>query len=427
MSWQGTQLAADKGKRFRWPWERHNIDKMALWASGQDIGEPVDAGVFVSQESALQLSAVYRCVQLISGIIAGLPIDIIRKRGAVREEVDRTPAWVDMPNPESTPFEFIERVAESVLMDGNAFVLITARDALGFPSELWTLSPRSIVVKRENGAIVYIWNGDTRLSRYGPQNPTGDVLHIRLNSAGGLRGLSPLDLARQAIGTSRAAEKFGGRFFGRGQTLSGVITIPQEAGNKTQEYIDLIRANWEAKHAGTDNSHRPGILSGGATWQSISVTPENAQFMELRKFQVEDIGRFFGVPAHLLGLEEKDTSWGTGIEAQSTGFVRFVLKPHIDRLEDSLSLLIPRGQFVKFNVAALLRADTATESAVLVQQVLNGIRSRDEAREKLDLPPAPGGNRFWLPSNEQQLSGTGEVPPAPTPPTLPAADGGAAA
>ncbi len=427
MSWQANQLAADKGRRFRWPWERHNIDKMALWASGQDIGEPVDAGVFVSQESALQISAVYRCVQLISGTIAGLPIDIIRKRGAVREEVDRTPAWVDMPNPESTVFEFVERVAESLLMDGNAFILITARDALGFPSELWTLNPRSIVIKRENGAITFVWNGDTRLSRYGPQNPTGDVLHIRLNSAGGLRGLSPLDLARQAIGTSRAAEKFGGRFFGRGQTLSGVITIPQEAGNKTQEYIDLIRANWEAKHAGTDNSHRPGILSGGATWQSISVTPENAQFMELRKFQVEDIGRFYGVPAHMLGLEEKNTSWGTGIEAQSTGFVRFVLQPHIDRLEDSFSLLIPRGQFVKFNVAALLRADVKTETEVLNSQLERGVIDWEEYRALLDRPPRTGDTRRLLLPGMQVLPPNAAPPPAPPPTQPPAADGGAAA
>jgi HK97 family phage portal protein len=396
--------------------EKHNIDKMKLWGTGEDIGDPVFAGVMVSQETALRLSVVYRCIQLISGTLAGLPIDIVRKRGSIREPVDRTPAWIDTPNPESTPFEFMERVVESLLMDGNAFVLITARDALGFPMELWTLNPRSIDIRRKNGAVIYVWGGSTELTRYSPANPTGDVLHIRLNSAGGLRGLSPLDLARQGLGVTIAAEKFGARFFGRGQTMSGVILLPPSERPKTKENIDLIRENWEAKHSGTDNAHRPGILTGGATWQSISVTPENAQFLETRKFQVEDIARFYGVPAHMVGLEEKNTSWGTGIEAQATGFVRFVLKPHIDRLEDSFSQLTPRGQFVKLNLASLLRADTATETDVLVKQTMNGLRNRNEAREKLDLPPVPGGDSFLLPLNEQVLTRGGTPPPAPTPP-----------
>jgi len=411
--------------------ERHSIDKMKLWGTGQDIGDPVHAGVLVSQEGALRLSVVYRCIQLISGTLAGLPLDIVRKRGTIREPVDRTPAWIETPNPESTWFEFAERVVESLLMDGNAFVLITARDTLGFPMELWTLNPRSIDVRRTNGAIDFVWEGSTHLTRFSPSNPVGDVLHIRLNSAGGLRGLSPLDLARQSIGLGLVSEKFGSKFFGTGQQMSGVIQLPPAGPGqpKSKENIDLIRENWEAAHSGSDKAHRPGILTGGATWQSISVTPENAQFLETRKFQVEDIARFYGVPAHMVGLEEKNTSWGTGIEAQATGFVRLVLKPHIDRLEDSFSQLTPRGQFVKLNLSSLLRADTATQTEVLVKQVLNGIRSRNEVRALLDEPPVPGGDRYLVPMNEEILTAGGtKEPKAPIPvPPAPVEDGGAAA
>lgn len=409
--------------------ETHNIDKMKLWGTGQDIGDPVHAGVMVSQESALRLSVVWRCVRLISETIAAMPAEAVRKRGEVRESVDRQPIWLQMPNPETSWFEFHERVCESLLMDGNAFVLITARDSTGFPAELWTLHPRQVEVKRSdaNRSIYFVWNGSTPLTRYGPTAPTGDVLHIRLATAGGLRGLSPIEAARQAIGLGLVSEKFGARFFGRGQTMSGVIQLPAASGPQTKEYIELMRAHWEEAHAGSDQSHRPGILTGGATWQGITVTPEEAQFLDTRKFQVEEIAsRIYGVPPHMVGLTEKQTSWGTGIEQQATGFVRFTLLPHIIRLESALSMLLPRGQFVRLNQRGLLRADSQVETDVMVKQLLNGIRNRNEIRALLDEPPVPGGDRFMVPLNEQILPSNGlAVQPAPAPAPSPGNGNGA--
>ncbi len=383
--------------------ERHGIDKVKLWNTGADIGDPVHAGVLVSQESALRLSVVYRCVQLIAGTLAALPADAVRKRGDIREPVDRPPAWIEIPNPESTWFEFTERVFESLAMDGNGFMLITARDPMGFPAELWTLHPRSIEVKRKNGRVYFVWNGDQELSRFGPRNLMGEVLHIKLNSAGGLRGLSPLDLARQSIGLGLVTEKSGAKLF--------------------REYIQLTRENWEAEHSGSDKAHRPGLLFGGATWQSISVTPENAQFLETRKFQVEDVARFFGVPAHMVGLEEKNTSWGTGIEAQATGFVRFVLLPWIVRFEAAMSQLLPRGQFMHLDQRGMLRADSKTENEIFVSQVLNGLRNRNEVRALLDEPPIPGGDRYILPLNMQILAANGQAVPTPAPEPTPTGNG----
>jgi HK97 family phage portal protein len=425
MSWAASQMTADTAHRG-WPWQRwlqHNIDKMKLWGTGADIGEPVHAGVPVSQENALQLSVVWACIRLLTGTLAGLPAEAVRKRGEIREPVARSPRWLEQPNPESSWYELAERIFESRFMDGNAFVLITARDALGFPAEIWTLNPRTVVVKRRLDPpheIYFVWGGSRELTRFSPANPFGDVLHIKGPTAGGIRGLSPIEAAKQAIGLGLVSEKFGARFFGKGQQASGVIQLPADQPARSKEHIELMKATWEEAHAGSERAFRPAVLTGGATWTTISVTPEEAQFLETRKFQVEEIAsRIYGVPPHMIGMTEKQTSWGTGIEQQSIGFVRFTLLPEIIRFETAMSQLMPRGQFLRLNQRGLVRADSETESKVLVQQLLNGIRNRNEVRALFDEPPVPGGDRYMIPLNEQVLPANGLAEPpaeeAPSP------------
>jgi HK97 family phage portal protein len=400
--------------------EAHNIDKMALWATGADLGEPVWAGLDVSQESALRLAVVWRCIRLISETCAALPADIVRKVNDVRQEVDRPPSWVTFPNPETSWFEFAERIFESLAMDGNAFILISTRDAMGFPSELWTLSPAQIQVRRrDTGQIYFLWNGQQELSRFGPSTPMGDVLHLRLATAGGTRGLSPLEQARQAIGLGLVTEKFGSKFFGRGQQMSGVIQLPAGAPAQTNETVEVMRTEWDAAHAGSDRAHRPAILTGGATWQGITIPPEDAQFLQTRAFQVEEIAsRVYGIPPHMVGLTEKQTSWGTGIEAQATGFLRFTLLPWLVRFESAMSQLLPRGQFVHLNQRGLLRADSATETDTLVKQLQAGVINVDTFRALLDLEPRPGGDRYMIPMNFQVLEANGKPPKAKPAPDI---------
>lgn len=389
--------------------EQHNIDKMRLWGQGQDIGDPVHAGVLVSQDSALKLSVVWRCIRIYAETIGALPADVVRKRDEVREPVERPPRWVEFPNPEMAWFEFAERCVESLAMDGNAFVLITARDALGFPAELWVLHPREIEVKRrDSGTMYYLWRGDTELSRYGPTVPMGDVLHVRLPTGGGMRGLSPIEAARQAIGLGLVTEKFGAKFFGSGQQMSGVIQLPADQPARSAEHIELMRQTWESAHAGSDRAHRPAILTGGATWQGITISPEDAQFLQTRAFQVEDIAsRIYGIPPHMVGLTEKQTSWGTGIEQQAIGFVRFTLLPWLVRFESAFSQLLPRGQFLRLNQRGLLRADSKTEADVLNSQLQNGVINFNTYRALMDLPPRPGGDRYMVPLNMAILTPTG--------------------
>jgi HK97 family phage portal protein len=405
------------------PREFHNIDKMKLWGTGQDIGDPVHAGVLVSQESALRLSVVWRCISLISETLAALPAEAVRKQDDIRLPVDRPPAWLQRPNPESNWFELAERIFESLCMDGNAFILIAARDFAGFPAELWTLNPRNIQVRRRenSGRIYFLWNGQTEFEPIGSDPAVGDILHIKLKTAGGIRGLSPLDMARQAIGLGLVEEKFGAKFFGRGQTMSGVIQLPPSTPALSREHIELMRETWEAAHSGSDNAHRPGILSGGATWQGITITPEDAQFLESRSFQVEDIAtRFYGVPPHLVGLTEKQTSWGTGIAEQGIALYRYTLKGYTTRFESAMSTLLPRGQFLRLNHRALLEADPKTEAGILETELRNGVVNFDYWRSKLDLPPRPGGNRYMIPANNQTILEPNGLPPekAPVPSAL---------
>jgi HK97 family phage portal protein len=407
---------------FREP-EKRSIDKMALWARGDVEEWGIHAGVSVNQSTALALTAVYGCVRILSGAIAGLPADAFRRVDGDRQPVPRPPGWLTTPNPESTWFELAEEIMISLLLDGNAFIIITGRDVLGFPTELWTLNPRTVDVKRPEGggATFFVWEGDKRLSRFGPTNPGGDVLHIRGLSNSGLRGISPISAAAQAIGLALAGEKYGAKFFGRGQTLSGVIEIPPSSAAMTQEYIDLIRENWEAKHGGTDKAHRPAILTGGAEWKPLSVTPEEAQFLETRKFQVEEIARLFGVPPFMLGDVEKTSSWGTGVEQMSIGFVRYSLMPYIIRIEQALDQLLPRGQFVKLNLRGLLRADSKSEAETLAKGIQNGWINQAEVRSLLDLPPKTGLDKHWMPKNFDTIDNL-KKPPAPVPPALVDAD-----
>lgn len=395
--------------------EEHAIDKMALWGTGQDIGDPVHAGVLVSQESALRLAVVWACVRLISGTLAAMPVDIVRKAGPVRQPVDRPPRWVEFPNPEATWFEFCERVHESMEMDGNAFILVTGRDFQGFPSEIWTLHPRSVEVKREERRIVYLWGADkVRLSRYDPVSNLGDVLHIRATTAGGLRGLSPIEHARQAIGLGLVTEKTGARFFGEGMLSNIGLELPADSPGSSREHIALMRAELKQQHSGSDRSFRPFFATGGATWKQLTISPEDAQFLQTRAFQVEDIAsRIYGIPPHMVGLTEKQTSWGTGIEAQASGFLRFHMMPRITRFEQAMSGLLPRGQFFHMNQRQLLRADSKTEAEVLTMLEQWGVMNRNEIRALYDQPPVPGGDRYILPLNYQILGPDGNAAPSP--------------
>jgi HK97 family phage portal protein len=356
-----------------------NVD--AAWAAPTDSSYRTWAGSTVTQTTALQVSAVWSCVSLISDSIASLPIDTYRKTGGRRRPVNG-PAWIDQPNPFHLWHDFIHRVMVSMLLDGNAFIHVL-RGPDGAVVGLMPIDPGrvSIGLSEDGTAPVYRVDGEPYGSR--------DILHIpAFTRPGELRGLSPIENARQAIGTAKTAEEFGARFFGHGTTLSGIIQHP---GNPTPEAALMVRGMFERRHGGgVKNSHAVGILTGGATWQSITVTPEQAQFLETRRFQKTEIANFFRVPPYMLDPTVTST-WGAGIEEQNRWFVDQTLGPWLIRLERALSTLLPAGQFIKFNTDARLRSNTKDRYDAYAVAVTNGFMSRDEARALEDLEPLPNG------------------------------------
>ncbi|MEU8086329.1 phage portal protein [Micromonospora sp. NPDC049101] len=364
--------AALNGPKSNWATE---VEQSATpTASGQDI----------NPERARTLVAVWSCQSLIADGVATLPIDTYRKvkKNGKREALDN-PGWLVEPNAFETPYTFWHKVMVSLLgEDGNAFIHLT-RDGgnpRGSIIAAFVLDPSQVVVDEDSSTPLYEYGGQTF-------NAT-EILHIpAFTKPGQRRGLSVIEHAAEAIGLGLAAEEFGARFFSQGTTMSGVIEHP---GNPKPGEVAILARMLKKSHTGIKNSHAVGVLTGGASWKSISITPEQAQFLETRRFQNIQIAQLYRVPPHLID-PTVTSSWGSGVEEQNKFFVDYTLVPWLTRLEQAISRLLPNGQYVKFNVDARLRAKTAERFAAYVQAVNNGIMSLDEVRALEDLEPIPGG------------------------------------
>lgn len=351
------------------------------------------AGKRVTRRGALNLIAVYQCQTLITDSIATLPLDHFRKgKGNRRESVDNSPAWVGQPNPFQTSVTFWTIVLSSLLSDGNAFIATLRSERTGAVTALYCLDPGQV-------SIIPGPLGDNRYSYKGEEWDRSQILHIPAFLVGDdPRGLSPIDVAREAIGLGLTAEEFGSRFFAQGVTMSGVIQHP---GVPTKDEAKLLRELFKKTHGGTKNSHAVGILTGGAQFTPISVRPDQAQFLETRRFQKSEIAGLYRVPAYIVDPSVTST-WGSGIEEQNKFLVHFTFLPWAVRIEQAIStFLLGRGQFVKFNFDALLRPATKERYEAYGKAIDAGLMNPDEARALEDMPPLPNGEgkHFWRPGN----------------------------
>jgi len=359
-------------------------------------GATSSAGVAVTPDTAMRVSAVFACVRLIAATIGTLPIHVYRKRpDGSRERVDDHPAaavLTQRPNPSWTRQQLIEQLVTHLLLWGNAFLGVE-RNELGYPLAIWLIHP----------ARVRVW-GDGRERRYFVDEkpvPTGQIVHVpalSVDPATGI-GLSPIAVAREAIGIALAADEAAARFWEAGGVVSGIIKT--DASLTPEQAQRLLRA-WEAMHRGARRAGRVAVLDSGAEWQPVSAPWKDFQFLEQRQFQVAEIARLFGVPPHLIGDVERSTSWGTGIAHQTLGFLQFTLRPWLVRLEDVFSqdLIVTRGLYVQFSVEGLLRADIETRFQAYRMGREMGIYSANEIRELEDLPPiGPEGDILYAPAN----------------------------
>ncbi len=358
-----------------------------------------NSGTKVDTDSALTMVAVMSCIGLIADGVSTLPIDLFVKAGAKRQLAKTVPAWLEQPNPYQTSQAFWHRVVASMATDGNAFIY-TARDADGDVTGLFTIDPTQVHI--EDGPA-----GEIEFQIMGGKYDRSQILHIPLfTMPGRTRGLSPIDQAREAIGLGLTAEEFGARFFQQGTTMSGVIEHP---GMPKPDEAKMLREMFRRTHAGVKNSHAVGVLTGGATFKPITITPEQAQFLETRRFQNHQVALMYHIPVFMID-PTVTSSWGSGIEEQVKGLIDYALMPYIVRIEQTVStFLLPRTRTMKFNLDARLRPKTKERYDSYAVAINNGWMSIDEVRALEDMEPLPDGlgTDFYRPLNEIALGTAG--------------------
>ena len=374
------------------------------------------AGAKVNEFTAMQTTAVYACVRILAESIAGLPLHLYEYRGNGKERVPGHPLYFllhDSPNPEMTSFIFRETAMIHLLLWGNSYAQIL-RDGRGRVVGLYPLLPNRMSVGRdESGEIVYTYTPMSESNPHlkGQRQITlrrEDVLHIPGLGFDGLVGYSPIAMAKNAIGIARATEEYGAAFFKNGARPGGVLEHPGVLKDPSK-----LRESWHAVYGGTMNTGRIAVLEEGVKYQQIAIPPEEAQFLETRKFQIDEIARLYRVPPHMVGDLEKSSF--SNIEQQSLEFVKYTLNPWVVRWEQSLqkALLTDKERkdyFIRFNVDGLLRGDYKSRMEGYAIGRQNGWLSANDIRSLEDMNPiesAEGGDLYLINGNMTKLRDAG--------------------
>ncbi len=381
------------------------------------------SGKSVTERSAMQMTAVYSCVRILAEAIAGLPLHVYRygKNGSKEKAIDH-PLYLllhDEPNPEMSSFVFRETLMTHLLLWGNAYAQII-RNGKNEVVALYPLMPNKMTVDRdENGHLYYTYQ------RTSDEAPTmkgstvtlkpSDVLHIPGLGFDGLVGYSPIAMAKNAIGMAIACEEYGAKFFANGAAPGGVLEHPG-----TIKDPQRVRESWQSTFGGSGNANKIAVLEEGMKYTPIGISPEQAQFLETRKFQINEIARIFRVPPHMVGDLEKSSF--SNIEQQSLEFVKYTLDPWVIRWEQSIARALlsedeKQTLFVKFNVEGLLRGDYQSRMNGYAIARQNGWMSANDIREleNMDrIPENEGGDLYLINGNMLPMANAGAFANTPT-------------
>jgi HK97 family phage portal protein len=386
-----------------------NLADPASWLVDMFGGGRTHAGPEVGERSAIRSTTVFRCVSLVSGIIASLPLPMYERTKDGRREAYENrlyPLLHDTPNDLMGSFVWRELMMSDLLMGGNHYSLIerdNANRVVGFmPMIRQTVTPY-----RRDGLTRYrvqVDGGEIDLDQ-------SDVIHIPGLSFDGLRGLSPIGVVgRQSIGLDLAMAEFIGRMHANGAKPSGVLEV---AANISPANFQRLKAQFEQENAGVANAGKTIFVDKDSKWTAVQLSPEDAQTLESRRYQVADICRIFGVPPHMVGETDKTTSWGTGIEQQSLGFLRFTLEPWLKRIEDEFHRKLFPGNskfYAEFDRDALLAMDSAASAALFASGIQNGWMKPAEVRHLKNLPAADGADQLFINSTMQPIAMAGKKP-----------------
>jgi len=365
------------------------------------------SGKTVNERTALQTTAVYACVRILSETIASLPLHTYRYTDRGKDKALDHPLYYLLhsePNREMTSFVFRETLMSHLLLWGNAYAQII-RDGRGRVLSLYPLLPDKMLVDRSTtGDITYHYQTDRGMYVL----RSDEVLHIPGLGFDGLIGYSPIAMAKNAIGMAIATEEYGATFFANGANPGGVLEHPGIVKDPKR-----LRDSWNAVYQGSGNAHRIAVLEEGVKFSPIGIPPDQAQFLETRKFQINEIARIFRVPPHMLADLEKSSF--SNIEQQSLEFVKYTLDPWVIRWEQAIqkALFLPSEKqqyFVKFNLDGLLRGDYQSRMSGYATGRQNGWLSSNDIRELENLnaiPPELGGDLYLINGNMTKLQDAG--------------------
>jgi HK97 family phage portal protein len=374
--------------------ENPNVPLNNLSLLGLFGGQPTDSGVPVTEYTAMNMSAVYRAVSLISGLAGSLPLNAI-------DDTTKKPVTgtiLDDPHPDMTPLEYWRLMAAHRCLWGNCFSQKVYKRG-GKIAHLNPIAPDRVTVLRAkpitanpSGKIFKITQVDGTMTVLTPN----EVMHIPGIGYDGLCGISPVRMAAQAIGMAQAAEATAARLFKSGNMLSGLLSTEAEL---DQQQAETLQARWAEKFSGIDGAHRVAVLDSGAKFQSLTMPNDDAQLLESRDFQVTEAARFFGIPPYLMYQTDKTTSWGSGLEQQARGFNQFDLHPNwLAPAEQRITKeLLPAGQTARYDIDRLLRGDSIARAEYYRVMFEMGVLNPNEIRDQEDLPPRDGGDKYMEP------------------------------
>lgn len=377
---------------------------------------PTTSGKTVNEFTAMQTTAVYSCVRILAEAVASLPLHVYRYKENGKERVYNHHLYHILhnePNTEMSSFVFRETLMSHLLIWGNAYAQII-RDGAGRVVALYPLLPNKMTVSRDkNGEIYYIYTTTS------DENPNfkdygsvvlrkQDVFHIPGLGFDGLVGYSPIAMAKNAVGMTIATEEYGASFFANGANPGGVLEHPGVLKDPKK-----VRDSWNEVYRGTTNAHKIAVLEEGMKYQQIGIPPEEAQFLETRKFQINEIARLYRIPPHMVGDLEKSSF--SNIEQQSLEFVKYTLDPWVIRWEQAMqrSLLLPKEKqefFIRLNVDGLLRGDYQSRMNGYAIGIQNGFLCPNDVRELENMnliPDEKGGNKFLCNGNMVDLARAG--------------------
>jgi HK97 family phage portal protein len=369
-----------------------------IWGAALSGGLTTKAGEIITPDNALNISTVHACVRVIAETIASLPLKLYRRKSdGTKELALKHPLYKIMhrrPNENQTAFEYKEQKVTQLCLRGNGYGLIERTNA-GVVANIIPLDPARMEVAVANGQprYKYTWL-DGKQEIISPDR----IWHIRGLSTNGYEGLSPVTLAREAMGLASATEGHGARLFKNGAKPGGILTTP---GTLTEKAIERLKKTWSKAYSG-DNQHNVAVLEQDLKYQVIGFSNEDSQFLQTRTFQVEEITRIYRVPPFLIGHPDKTSTYASA-EQSMTSFIKHTIRPYVERIEQSAdrALLTEKEQdryFFEFDMEGLLRGDSKARAEFYASGIQNEWLSPNEARAKENLNPREGGDEFKNPA-----------------------------